>query len=308
MVRVACIWLALLATAHAEPRTDEALVWQAPANCPDAADVRARIERRLGMPLEKVHGIEVEITPDGTAFVARIDLRGITVENTIRTLSSARCDALTDAVAVIVARIAIDAIAARAAPQEVEYEAPPPYAHHEVPVAPPAPHPFGGGVRLLGLSGVGALPGVSVGLELAGYVRYHDAFVEVAGAAWEPTPKTLSNGAPGRVEVGLGTIGMRAGWGPEDLPLRGWIVAELGVIQGAGQALDDPQIGAGGWFALGGGFGVAWPMSPHSRIVGTVEAVAPVGRARFVLADGTELFRPGPATARCAFGLEVGWR
>ncbi len=304
-MRVVCLWLALLATARAEPRTDDALIWQAPATCPDAAGVRARIERRLGMPLERVHGVEVEITPDGSAFVARIDLRGITVENTIRTLSSARCDALTDAVAVIVARIAMEA---NATPQETEYEMPPERIRREAPAPPPKPHPIGGGVRMLGVSGVGALPGVSVGVELAGYVRIHDAFVELAGARWSPTPKDLYVGAPARVDVGLGTIGLRGGWGPEKLPLRGWVVAELGVIEGAGQSLDDARVGAGGWFALGAGFGVAWPMSPHTRLVGTVEAVAPLTRARFVLQDGSEVFRPGPATARCAFGLEVGWR
>jgi hypothetical protein len=305
-VRVVCLlaWVALVRPARAEPRTDAGLIWQAPATCPDAADVRARIERRLGMPLERVHGIEVEITPDGSAFIARIDLRGITVENTIRTLSSVRCDALTDAVAVIVARLAMEAYAA---PQTVELEMPPTVVRRAV-VPPAAPSTFGGGVRVLGLSGVGALPGVSVGPEVGGYLRYQSAFVEVAGERWKPETQELSHGAPGRVDVGLGTLDIRAGWNPPDLPLRGWAVFELGIIQGEGVSLDDPSIGTGGWTAVGGGFGVAWPMSAHSRIVGTVEAVAPIARARFVLQDGSEVFRPGPATARCAFGLEVGWR
>lgn len=117
LARAFSIWLVLAATAHAEPRTDAALVWQAPATCPDAGEVRARIERRLGMPIDRaVHGIEVAIEPEagdgsgGTArrFVARIDLRGVTVANEVRVLTSGRCDELTDAVAVVIARLAAE--------------------------------------------------------------------------------------------------------------------------------------------------------------------------------------------------------
>src|SRR5207244_1182802 len=93
-VRGSCIWIALLATAtaHAEPRGEAGLIWQAPATCP--GDVRARIERRLGMPIDRaVRGIEVDITPgDDHGFVARIDLRGAAVANEVRVVTSARCD------------------------------------------------------------------------------------------------------------------------------------------------------------------------------------------------------------------------
>ena len=86
VVRALCVWSALiagLATAHAEPRGDVALVWRAPGSCPVLAEVQARIERRLGMPIDRaVHGIEVEITASGDGrFVARIDLRSVTMAN-----------------------------------------------------------------------------------------------------------------------------------------------------------------------------------------------------------------------------------
>jgi hypothetical protein len=311
VVKLALIWLALVATAHAEPRTDAGLVWQAPVSCPDVAEVRARIERRLGMPIERaVHGIEVDIAPDlapqgdgkDHGFVARVDLRGVTVANEIRVLTSARCDELTDAVAVIIARLAAER---RQAPSEqrgdrsrIVVSAPPPV----------APRVWGGGVRGLGVSSIGALPKVSVGAELAVNARRHALFAELAGARWLPSRSLLQEGAPGAVDISLSMLTVRFGWGPEVLPLRAWITGELGRLSGKGIALDDAQVGSATWGGAGAGFAVAWPMTPHTRLVGLIEAVVALQRARFVLQDGAEVYRPSPATVRCGLGLAVGWR
>ncbi len=307
MVRVVCIWLALVATASAEPRTDAGLVWQAPAVCPDAGEVRARIERRLGMPIERaVHGIVVDIAPsdDGLAhgFVARIDLRGITVANEVRVLTSTRCDELTDAVAVIIARLAAEN---RRPPGEPRVERARVVADTPPPVPPRA---WGGGVRALGISGIGALPRVGVGGELAAYARVRSLFAELAGARWLPSRRVLQAGTPGGVDVRMEVMSVRLGWGPGDLPLRAWVAGELGSVQGKGIALDDAQVGSAMWTGAGAGFAVAWPMTPHTRLIGIIEAVMPLQRARFVLQDGAEVYRPAVATVRCGLGLEVGWR
>jgi hypothetical protein len=313
LARIACLWLALVATAHAEPRTDAGLVWQAPVTCPDAGEVRARIERRLGMPLDRaVHGVEVDIAPgdggDERGFVAHIDLRGVTVANEIRVLTSARCDALTDAVAVVIARIA------------AEHLAPPPDEHGAqgargprpglVASAPPraAPSVWGGGIRVLGVSSIGALPRVGVGGELAGYVRRRSVFVELAGARWLASPKVLHEGAPGRVDVRMNLAALRFGWGPQQLPLRAWVAGEVGSIEGEGISLNDTHVGTGTWVGAGAGVAVTWSMTQHTRLVGMIEAVTPFLRTRFVLQDGTEIYRPGPVTVRCGLGLEIGWR
>jgi hypothetical protein len=306
LVRVVLLWLALAATASAQPRTETALVWQAPHACPDVGEVRARIERRLGSPLDAVvQGVAVEISPDGEGgnlrFVARIDLRAVTVANEIRVLTSARCDELTDAVAVVIARIASEKRQAAAGRGEVAR-----IATHEPP--PLVSRLWGGGMRALGVSGVGATPGIGLGGEVAAYLRRRSLFVELAGARWMPTPRVLYMGAPGRVDVGLFVAVVRFGWGPERLPLRAWISTELGSIHGQGLGFDDAPAGTARWAGLGGGFGVAWPMTQHTRLIGIVEVVAPLQRARFVLEHGTEVYRPDMATARCGFGLEIGWR
>ena len=295
VVRSIWLWLALVATAYAEPGTDAGLVWRAPMACPDLGEVRARIERRLGMPLDlAVHGIEVDIAPDGDVgarrFVARIDLRAVTVANEVRVLTSARCDELVDAVAVVIARIAAEH---RPAQVELSHRA---LATGAPPARPPA---WGGGFRGLGVSGIGALPGVAVAGELAAYVRHRSVFAELAGVRWR---------AVERSDATLSTAALRIGWGSDRLPLRGWLAGELGSIAGYGINFDDGHVGSARWLAAGAGFGVAWEMTPHTRLIGIVELMVPLERARFVLQHNGAGYRPEPAAARSGFGLEVGWR
>lgn len=95
--------LAVLILTASAGRAD--VTWRAPAGCPTAADVRTRIEQRLGAPLE-IGAVEVTVRRLDGRYVARLDMRGITVANEIRTLSSTRCEALADAVAVVIARLA----------------------------------------------------------------------------------------------------------------------------------------------------------------------------------------------------------
>ena len=305
MVRVLVIW-ALIAASGAPAGADTHIVWAAPATCPDAAEVRARIERRLGAPSAgSVPAIEVEVSSEAGVFVAHIDTRGVTLANQVRTLRSARCDELADAVAVVAARLATEA---RAREREAEI------ARRTTAVTaaarPVGPHagPWGGGARVIAVSGVGALPGVGTAGELALYLRRRSYFAEIAGTRWAPSAKYLANGAPGAVDVSLFTAALRAGWSPPAMYIRAWAVGEVGPMTGAGIALNDPRIGEGRWTAAGAGFGVAWPMFEHARLVGSVEFLAAFERVQFILSDGSEVFSPSFGMARCALGLEIGWR
>ncbi|HEU4727201.1 MAG TPA: hypothetical protein VFT22_04915 [Kofleriaceae bacterium] len=297
------IWLVLGAVAHADPRSDAGLVWRAPSGCPDQLDVRARIERRLGMPIEQaVHGIEVEIAPDGTGagFVARIALRGLPAGAESRVLTSARCEELSDAVAIVIARLAAEVRRAPAGP-----------AGRSVPaseVGREAPSRWGGGIRTIGVSGVGAQPSVGLGGELAAYVRRGWMFAEIARAWWLPRSQFLNATAPARVDLQLRATAIRIGWRPEEIPLRAWIAGELGSLEGKGIAFEDDRIGTEMWAGVGAGLSVAWPMTPWLRIVGVLEAVVPFERPRFVLRGGMEVYRPDLATARSGLGLEIAWR
>lgn len=315
--------VAVAAPAAAEP----AFGWHAPAGCPRADDVRARVERRLGGPIDgAVYGIEIEITRDGSGYVAEIDARALTVANDVRTLRSAKCAALADAIAVIVARLASEARKAEpahtarpttepqmlaAAPTVASVADEPERAIgvvRAVPVLGKAHRRWGGGVRALALSGIGALPRINIGGELAGYVRREDYFGEIALARWVPQSARFDPGAPARVAVSLDVVSLRGGWGPEHLPIRAWLLTEVGRMQGEGLAVIQPQVANSGWVAFGGGFGVAWPMARHARLVGTFEVAVPLRRTTFMLQNGADLYEPSAVAARCALGLELGWR
>lgn len=314
--------LLLLATLVAPSAYAEPFTWKAPAKCPRADDVVARIERRLGAPVgDAVRGVEIRITREGAGFVAEIDARALTVANDVRTLRSARCDELADAIAVILARLATEqrervttapeavlAVELPSAPSERELPAA--FVRRDVVASPPAVRAkkWGGGVRLLGLSGVGALPRINIGVELGAYARRETAFAELAAGIWVPQDARLDPGGPARVDVSLKVVTLRGGWATEKLPIRAWLMAEAGVLSGAGMDVIDPRTAASSWFALGGGFGVAWPMSQHARLVGTFELAIPLKRTTFMLENGGSLFTPAAAAARCALGLEFGWR
>jgi hypothetical protein len=289
----------LAAPAHADFR------WEAPATCPKADAVRARLAGDLP-------DFRVDITRERGEFVARL-----VIGDEVRNLSAPRCDDLANAVAVIVARLAHAhpglrvAIAAIPMPPEPppvpEFDLEMPAVYVRRAEVRPDPH-WGGGGRLVGLSGVGAVPEVGLGVELAGYLRHDDGFLELAAARWGTGGAVLNEGAPARVAIGLDVLALRAGWGPEDLPIRVWGSVERGSMTGEGYQLGDPRLGSGTWTAIGTGFGVVWPMFPNARLVGSFEVAVPVQRPSFVLASGDMVYQPSLLTARVAFGLEVGWK
>jgi hypothetical protein len=304
-VRAVAVAMMMIATsvAHAE----NGFVWQAPASCPDGEDVRARIERRLGAPLE-IHGVEVAITRNGSAFVAHVDTRGVTVANQIRTLTSARCEELADAVAVVVARLASEWRAREATRVAITPPAPAPIVIDRESTHPPAERMWRGGVRMLALSGIGTVPRVGIGGELSVFAIRRNHYAELGVARWVAQSAYLVQGAPGRVEVGLDVVTARAGWAPQRMPLRAWLGGEFGSMRGQGAGFEDPRGGQATWIAVTAGFGVGWPMSRYARLVGTFEVAVPTSSVRFAVNEGGDIYRSSWAAARCALGLELGLR
>lgn len=290
--------LAIAATAHAD---ELGLAWQAPAACPDAGVLRSRVERRLGHRFDDTR-VSVNVEELGSRYVAAVDLG----DDDIRTLTSARCDDLADAVAVIVARAARDHHAAP--PQIATRDDTEPAVALHAELAAPHVRLWSIGVRLSGVSGVGIIPEVGLGGELAVTLRRKATMAELAGTRWATSAAQLHTGGPAKVDVGLDVTALRIGWRSEQLPLRGWAAVEVGTMYGNGVALANASLGEGRWFAAGAGFGVAWPMTRWARLVGTTEVMAAVERVRFSLGDGTVVYAPAPMSARATCGLEVGWQ
>jgi hypothetical protein len=173
---------------------------------------------------------------------------------------------------------------------------------------------WGGGARLTGLSGIGALPGVNYGGELAAMVRRDELFAELAFGWWKPEHTYLVTATPERVELKLDVWTLRVGWASMSTPLRAWALAEVGEMASARgmpgvvtrmMTGDVPQERQ--WRALGGGFGVAWPMSDNARLFGMIEVAVPLERQELML-DLVGGYQPDPLAARSSAGLEVGWR
>ena len=173
---------------------------------------------------------------------------------------------------------------------------------------------WGGGIRLTGLSGIGALPGVNYGAEVAVNARRDELFAELALARWKPEDGYRVAETQDQVPLKLDVWTLRVGWASMKMPLRAWGLVELGEIAGARgpQGVvsrmmmgDTPKQRQ--WQSVGGGFGVAWPMSDQARLFGSLEVTIPTNREPLMLDHGGA-YTPDPLVARYTVGLEVGWR
>lgn len=297
---------------------EPSLTWRAPASCPDVESLRARVEQRLERSLDGIAvPIEIDVSRAAGRYLAKVDLRAMTVANDVRTLTSKRCSELADAVAVIVARVASDAIAARsttpaATTTEVAVRDEDDTVDEPIIVASrisltPKPRRWALGVRISGLSGIGVIPKVGLGGEVAVSLRRHSHLVELGGARWATSAAQFHDGAPAKVDVDLDVAIARFGWRPAAMPLRGWVAIESGVMKGAGVRLPSEQLDSGRWLAAGAGFGIAWPMTSWARLVGMTETMLAIERVRFSLGD-IVVYAPSPMSFRATCGLEVGWQ
>lgn len=306
-------WLGLVVPASAQSvamiDTRPSLAWRAPASCPDAASVRARVEQRLERSLDDVAvRIDVDVAHRAGGYIARVDLGAMTVANDVRTLTSQRCSELADAVAVIVSRVASDAIARqRIAVREVREDEPAAILIETV-MAPAKPRTWSLGARVSAVSGIGVIPKVGIAGEMAITLRRKNTLAELSGTRWFASKAQFHDGAPAKVDVDLDVASARVGWRPVELPLRAWATLEVGRMEGNHARLPGEPLESGRWIAAGGGFGIAWQMNDWLRLLGSTETMLAIDRVRFTLGDGIAVYAPSPMSFRATAGLEVGWQ
>jgi hypothetical protein len=224
---------------------------------------------------------------------------------------------------VIVARVASDALAAAPAradaprafvapPKRVallDVEAPAIIRAHTTPIlVAPRLRPWTLGARLSGLSGIGIIPQVGLGAELAVTLRAGSHLAELGGARWMASAAEFDVAGSSPVDVNLDVAIARYGWRPTAMPLRAWMAIEVGNMRGIGVRPPNEPDDTGRWLAAGGGFGIAWQMTSWVRLVGTTEVLLAIERARFGMSDGTIVYAPAPMSVRTSCGLEVGWQ
>jgi hypothetical protein len=303
---VTCRSIALAVLVAASSARADGLDWRAPAGCPAAEAVRAAVERRLEASLDSVaFTVDVEIAQGDAGFVATIRVP----DTTDRVLTSASCDELTDAAAIVVARLAKEArdrTALRAPPIVAPAAVVPPVvAVVEPPPVVRPPH-WTAAIRASAIAGTGNVPDVGGAGELAASLAWDHVFVEVAGARWLTSRAALDEAAMAGVDVQLEAAALRTGWQRE--VLRAWVGGELGRLQGTGVGLTASRTNSGRWLAAGGGIGAAWRVAGHVRGVVGLDVEIAIRRVQFALDSGSVIYRSSPVAVRAGVGIELFWR
>jgi hypothetical protein len=314
-----------VALALEAPGTATPVSWRAPAECPDAGSVSARVAKLMGRaPVadELVVDAEVTAVEGGWSLRLRAESRGVVDE---RVLVADSCEVLADTAA-LVAAVIVDPIATAVTthvPERTDVVASEDVAEDPTETRVPArraaaaprerrpPRAPASGAIALSLRAraggqLGAVPGPSGGPDLAIGIGGRRVRGELVGSYWLPR---RVDGASPSLRVHLGTIAPRV---CGTLPQRRIDVAlctgpEIGVMRG--------DIGGGGsrlplWIAFTAEAGVRAPVSPRVAIWATAGAAAPLRFPRFRLVDGTgtrteEVYRPSVATLRIHLGVEV---
>lgn len=338
-VRLVALVLDLEGAAPSTTRTTPAASvefrWDAPAGCPDEAEVLAQLERLLGGPLTERRGARL-------TAIARVrqepggawDLRLWTVsdEGTLqRSLSHERCDMLASA-GVFIAAMAIDplagerlidgtevaAVAAEAQPvadpEPPPPEPPPPGPRIEPPAptpAPPATKPrtrvLRGGLRLSAGVAFGDLPGVGPTLRLTPSLLWPRLRLELEAAYMPVRTTRLASDSSRGVDLQLAAAALRVcpvfRRGILEFPICGGL--EFGAMYGRGVGYPVEYDARQLWAALH-----LMPMlliTVHRRVAlfAGVEGFVALVRPRFEVAGDGALYRASAGGMRGLLGIEV---
>lgn len=314
----------------AEPSVRGAVVWDAPAECPQAGDVAGRIERLLQRPLAsdelELSGAVARVD-DGWSLRLRLVVGGTPDE---RTLAAKECAVLGDTAALLAA-VLLDPVATTDAIDVAAIVAPEPEPPaiapaRETPSAartqriveaspvsapPPRRRPrdrdLGVWLRARGGGEFGALPGGTGGFDVALAFGSRRLRGEIAGSYWGGRP--IARGAS-ELRVHLGTIAPRiCGVLPQrrvDITTCGGV--ELGVMRAdvRGDGTRQPL-----WVAVTAEIGVRWPVTPRISLWLSAMPFAPLVVPEFRLVDPGDpdrtarVYRAFPVGIRGLAGVEV---
>lgn len=285
---------ALLAAA---PASEVALRWEAVEACPTAIEVRARVEALVGRPLEGPPRVRAEVVVKARGAGYEADLTLTTRTGTsARRLEAEACDAVVDAVAVIVA-LALDD--ADAPIERRVFVGPAPE-----PLEPPAPTPFG------------ATAGIEIGWEASLLPSSAPSLRVRAGAAWWRLSLegglALRRSSRAAVDGAGADIGVTAGFASLCYG-HPWLVGdvvgcagmEIGRATVAPFGTTDDEIQRVLWAAVFG------ELAPRIQLYGPLWAslrlrlIRTVRRLTVVVDGDVEVFRPGPVGVFGGIGLEA---
>lgn len=165
---------------------------------------------------------------------------------------------------------------------------------------------LGGLLRVQGGAEVGALPGVTGVVGLAGALLWRRARLELHGNYLAPRTAARTEGSLRAFVAAAGVQGCgRPGRGRLEVPLCGGL--ELGAMRGEPVGVPAPQGRTGLWLAGVATVGLAVRLHPRWSLWTAVQAVVRVAWPRFELRDPgppVRLFEPAPVSGRLVAGVE----
>ena len=311
------------------------LRWEAPAECPDSAEVQRAFDQHAKPGGEPVDAVG-RVTRTSTGYLLTLQLRNATSEDT-RVIEAPSCDALAETAGLLIAVASESAGSAESFVPEPEPVEPQPETELEPsplakarteptrPTAPrseqplsldaePALKPHGETARLrfaLGVEGqvqaLRLLPQmVGGGVSASAAVLGADWRAELRAGYLAPQTRDYPDVAVGGA-FDLWTIGAAGCWEPHrerlSVPLCGGV--EAGSLRGRTQTVDEPGR-AGAFFAgLTADATLMFAPIPRLALTAGLGGVVSARRPRFHVRDRDTLFRAGPGALRSSLGVEV---
>jgi hypothetical protein len=291
------------------------LVWEAPAECPSSARVRAQVEALLSRDGDAVGRTlqaraQVARAGDGR-WLLQLKLTSVGALDE-RELVGDSCQALADSVAVILALQLqpTDADAVEAAPPpRAEPAPPPPTPPVEADQEPGAASPSSFfQLSVAGTADSAALPRFALGGRADLGWSSRRVYAGLGFAQWLTQEHTLVESRAGR-----GHFGFRAGWVQachgtwgEHVRFGPCLAVELGMLSARSSDVRVPSEVSELWLAALGGVGFWAPLDSHLAFTSALWAVAPLRRPRFVVEGIGEIHQPRAMGLRSNLGLA--WR
>lgn len=310
-----------------------------PAQCPDAGELKFRVERAIGVPLVRAAPLRFDVSFEpgaspGSPYTARLEAHGDEVRGAReqRVFTSGDCGELGDVVGVVIA-LALGSNAAAAEGviepgkrMERRAERTPAVAAALVAAsgsAPPRDLPDASAERegaaltpalsLWGLVDGGSLPAPALGVGLGVELRWRGLGLRALGSLlFEQHVELRGTAAPAPgADLGLALGSLSACAAPfGSLHDRvaasvcgGWEVGRLG---GVGTGVQEPRRRDAWWSAPRIDAGLSWALpGTQLRLGALVTAAAPLLRDDFFLRDLGSVHRPPSVVGRLAAGVDV---
>lgn len=276
--------------AHAAPGRFE-LVWSAPVECPDADDVKRRVERILNRPLMLAHNevlsVKAEVRAPGDDRAWRVDLETDNGQRAAtRALAAASCDELANATAILVA-ILLEPPSSSSTPVTAPSPTPPRPPRAEAHAAARSATRWSAGAAG-GLIG-GALPAWSPGAGVHGAVTWHALRTQLGAMIWLPAEKTVDPAGTQGAHFNLfsGHAQLCAQWPGQRLQPGLCSGAQLSVLRAKGFGPGvTPEARQATFVSISAGPALVWRHSQRLSFLVDAALLLPLGHRRFVLAGG----------------------